>query len=102
MTTKRNTINVAGGEYPCYVTMGAMMRFKDCTGREVTTIKDSVSDLCTYMFCCVQSACARENVEFKLNLTEFADSLDPQDVAAWSARIGGNEEPEDKEEKKSI
>ena len=98
----RNTITVSGKGYPCYVTMGAMMRFKDYTGREVTTIKDSVSDLCTYMFCCVQSACARENVELKLSLTEFADRLDPQDVAAWSTRIGGNEEPEGAEEKKSI
>lgn len=46
-------VTVAGKEYPCRQTMGAMLRFKRETGREVTDMTDGVSDLCTYLYCCV-------------------------------------------------
>ena len=44
---------MAGKEYPCRQTMGAMLRFKRETGREVTDMTYGVSDLCTYLYCCV-------------------------------------------------
>ncbi len=41
---------------------GAMMRFKEQTGKEVTELDgSSFSDLCTYLWCCVVSACSRES-----------------------------------------
>ena len=66
---------MAGKEYPCRQTMGAMLRFKRETGREVTDMTDGVSDLCTYLYCCVVSACMADGVEFGMGLTEFADNL---------------------------
>lgn len=55
-------VTVAGKEYPCRQTMGAMLRFKRETGREVTDMTDGVSDLCTYLYCCVVSACMADGV----------------------------------------
>ena len=46
-------ITVNGKAYPCRQTMGAMLRFKRESGKEVTEIKGEVSDLCTYLWCCV-------------------------------------------------
>ena len=86
--------------------MGAMLRFKQETGREITTIDaGSISDLCTYMWCCVASASKREGKQFDMSLMDFADSISPEDMAAWNEAINGNQTQEDDEntgEKKSL
>lgn len=96
-------VTVAGKEYPCRQTMGAMLRFKRETGREVTDMTDGVSDLCTYLYCCVVSACRADGVEFGMGLTEFADNLSPADLQAWSTALadadGGAGEDADSEKK---
>lgn len=78
-------INIDGKAYPCRQTMGAMLRFKQETGREVTDIEPgSLSDLCTFLWCCIVSACKSDGVEFGLSLMEFADSIGPDEMQAWS------------------
>lgn len=68
--------------------MGAMLRFKQETGREITDINpSSLSDLCTYLWCCVASASRREGKQFNLSLMEFADALDPEALNEWGASI---------------
>ena len=53
-----NKIRIGGKEYPCQMTMGALLRFKKETGREVTEVKgDSISDMITLLWCCVASVC---------------------------------------------
>lgn len=85
------TVTIGGREYPCRPTMGAMLRFKRETGREVTEMDAaSMSDLCVYLWCCVASASAREGVEFSLPLMEFADALDPEDLSEWTASMEGD------------
>ena len=101
------TITVDGKEYPCRPTMGAMLRFKQETGREVTQIEPGdLSGLVTYLWCCARSACKREGVDFPLSLMDFADAIDPQDVALWAASLqeedagdgtGGGQEAKKKE-----
>lgn len=82
---KRNfPIVVDGKEYPCRPTMGAMLRFKQETGRDVSEMTGSVSDLATYMWCCVVSACKREGVEFNMSLMDFADAITEADMNAWA------------------
>lgn len=82
-------IEVNGVRYPAYVTMGAMLRFAELAGKEVTAIEaDSLTDLCKYLWCCVKSACAREHREFDLDLQTLCDSITPDVVGAWSAAIG--------------
>ena len=43
-------VTINGKVYPCRPTMGAMLRFKKETGKEVTEItSNSFSDLCAYL-----------------------------------------------------
>lgn len=84
--------------------MGAMLRFKRETGREVTEI-DGVTDLCTYLWCCVYSAAKADGLTFGLSLMDFADAIDLADIVAWSEHInaGAAEEADDQDgEKKSL
>lgn len=80
-------VNINGKAYPCRPSMGAMLRFKNETGREVTDIDNGFSDLCTYLWCCVVSACSKDNINFDMSLMDFADSIDPEDMNAWSQAI---------------
>lgn len=80
-------VNINGKAYPCRPTMGAMLRFKNETGREVTDTDNGFSDLCTYLWCCVVSACSKDNINFDMSLMDFADSIDPEDMTAWSQAI---------------
>lgn len=61
---KKIEIKIDGKEYPCRQTMGAMLRFKQETGKEVKEIGGNLSDICAYLFCCVASACKKDNVPF--------------------------------------
>ena len=71
---KKLTITVDGKEYPCRPTMGAMLRFKQETGREVTQIEPGdLSGLVTYLWCCIRSSCKREGTDFPLSLMDFAE-----------------------------
>ena len=85
---KRIEIIINGTAYPCSPTMGAMLRFKQETGREITEIDPkSFTDLCTYLWCCVVSASKRENISFDLSLMEFADSITPDSMNEWSQAV---------------
>lgn len=75
-------INLNGKSYPFRVTMGAMVRFKRVTGRDVSTIGErDVSDLCLFVWCCIQSACSADGVEFGYSFEEFADRLDAESLS---------------------
>lgn len=81
-------IKINGEAYPCRPTMGAMLRFKEQTGKEITDLDtNSFTELCTYLWCCIKSACAREQKQFDLSLLDFADSIDPDDMNAWAASM---------------
>lgn len=85
---KRIEITINGTAYPCSPTMGAMLRFKQETGREISEIDPaSFTDLCTFLWCCVASAAKREGKQFDLSLMDFADSLTPEDMTEWNTAI---------------
>lgn len=90
-------ININGKAYPCRPTMGAMLRFKNETGREVTDSDGGFSDLCTYLWCCVVSACNKDNMNFDMSLMDFADSINSEDMTAWSQAIQSESEAEESE-----
>lgn len=102
---KRIEITINGEAYPCSPTMGAMLRFKQETDKEITEIDPtSFTELCTYLWCCVVSGAKREGKAFDLSLMEFADSLTPEDMTAWNTEVtaivaGG---ADNEEEKKSL
>ena len=79
-----NTIRIAGKDYPCRMTMGAILRFKQQMGYEVTAVKEeSFADNLTLLWCCVASACAREKKPFDLSPMEMADAITLEDFGAW-------------------
>ena len=83
-------ITINGVDYPCRPTMGALLRFKKETGKEITEItENSVSDLITYLYCCVASASAVDKKDFDMNLIEFADALNSDDLDKWSKAMQG-------------
>ena len=101
---KRIEITINGEAYPCSPTMGAMLRFKQETGKEITEIDPtSFTELCTYLWCCVVSGAKREGKAFDLSLMDFADSLTPEDMKEWNEAITAEAEPGDGAgEKKSL
>lgn len=77
-------IEINGVSYPCVQTMGAMLRFKELTGREATEIDPrSLSDLCRFLWCCIVSACRRQGREFPMSLMDFADAVGSEELARW-------------------
>lgn len=97
------SVYINGKEYPCRPTMGAMLRFKKETGKEVTEMQNgSFSDVCAYLYCCVASACAADKVPFKMSLMDFADNLSPEAMNEWANAVQAEAGmPEVNEEKKS-
>ena len=82
------TVEVGGRELPCRVTCGAMLRFKHATGKEVSELDGGLSELVTWLWCCVASACKADDVEFGMTLEEFADRVDPEVFSAWADAAG--------------
>lgn len=88
MTNKANTIQTAAGAFPCYATLGAMLRFKRHTGKEISDVRlDDLENLFTFLYCCVQSACAREGKPFDLDELTFADSITPDEMQRWAQSL---------------
>ena len=88
MSMAKIEVTINGKEYPCRGTMGAMLRFKKETGKEITELTNTnFTDLCTYLYCCVASACAADKVPFEMSLMEFADALNPEELTAWAAQM---------------
>lgn len=86
-------ITINGKHFPCRPTMGAMLRFKKETGREITEIEQgSFTDICTYLWCCIVSACKHDGIAFDLSLMDFADSISPDDMQDWSNAVMGEAE----------
>ncbi len=82
----KTTICLCGRELPFRVTMGAMLRFHRLTGVEAMKMdSNSTEQLLAWIYCCVQSACKAEGVEFTTDFETFCDQLTPQDVEQWNA-----------------
>ena len=71
--------------------MGAMLRFKRLTGKDVSALNDGdIEDLLTLLYCCVVSAFKADGKDFSMDLESFADALDASEMNAFYASI--NEE----------
>ena len=96
-------IIVNGKHYPCGATMGAMLRFKQQTGHELNKMTPgSLSEMCTYLWCCVKSSCVREGIDFDMDLLTFADNITPEDMMQWHSAISEGQGGEDDGEKKTL
>lgn len=91
-------IEINGKQYPCRVTMGAMLRFKRETGKDVSEIgQNDISGLVTFLWCCIVSACAVAGEPFLMTLLEFADQLEAEALTDFYASMR-QEEAEKKTE----
>lgn len=91
-------IEINGNQYPCRVTMGAMLRFKRETGKDVTQMNTSdVAELVTLLWCCIVSASKADGVEFGMELLDFADRIDQDTTTSFYASM--EKEPADTEKK---
>lgn len=97
-------IVIDGEAYPCYVTAGAMLRFKRESGREVTEMQGTFEDMLLYLYCCVKSASRRERKDFSYAFEDFADAVMVEDINRWNAALQAEAEAaeDDSEEKKSL
>ena len=98
------TIEIEGKKYPCRQTMGAMLRFKQETGKDVSEIGNGFSDLCAYLYCCVASASKHDGIAFEYSLMDFADSLTPQDLEMWTdaiSEMNGGDDADGEDAKKN-
>ena len=94
-------VNINGRAFPCRMTMGAMLRFRRLTGKEVSEmVGGSVSELATLLYCCTASACSADGVEFGMSLDEFCDLIGPEDMERMSAGIRADESGDDGSNKK--
>lgn len=58
------------------ITMGAMLRFKRQTGKDVSDMGTDVSLMIIFLFCSVASACNADGIDFTLDIDRFADGLE--------------------------
>lgn len=81
-------IQIKGVEYPCRVTMGAMLRYKRESGEDISKLKDdNMEGLVLFLWCCIKSACNADGVDFPYSIDGFADSLSPQELNQFCAGI---------------
>lgn len=81
-------IDIEGKEYGCALTMGAALRFKELTGKELGEIKpENTTEIVSLLFCSVQSWARRHGEPFDFELYDFADRLDLTQVQQWFITI---------------
>lgn len=81
------TIKASDGKtYPCRVTLGAMRRFKQETGRDPDSI-NGVADMSVFIWCCCMSACNADGVEFGVSLDDFCDLVDVSTLSEFTEAI---------------
>ena len=87
-------IQVGERTYPFRMTLGAMLRFKRATGKEVTELDEtSVEEVANLLYACLASACSADKVAFDYSFEDFCDLLSAEDMDAMRDLLVG-EEPE--------
>ena len=82
-----------GRELPCRMTMGAMVRFKRETGRDVSGIKEGdTADWIILLWCCIKSACNADGVTFEEDFELFADRMDPDVIQEFVSGLAAQAE----------
>lgn len=83
----KHSISINNTEYPCRLTMGAMLEFRRRTGQEVTEMQGTdIALVIMLIFCCLVSSCRADGVElpFKDEM-DMADHMSPEDLSGWQS-----------------
>lgn len=96
---KKIMIEVGGKAYPCHLTMGAMLLFKQNTGKDFGQQTElGLEDMLTLMWCCLVSTCRGDHVDFGYSFEEFCDLVTPENVNRWNLAIAEANEQQKKTE----
>lgn len=77
-------IRINEKEYPLYVTMGALLRYKRETGHDVSELKDGdLEAMMMLMWCCVACASQAHGIDFPLDFETFCNSNTLEEVKRW-------------------
>ena len=72
MMRNKIEIQIDGVSYPCTPSLGAMLRFKQETGKEANQLdNNSVTEMATFLWTCVIAGCAREKVKLPMTLLSY-------------------------------
>ena len=84
---RKGNITIKGQEYPCRLTMGALMELKNRTGIDLVKGSDREMDfslMAVLLFCCLLSSCRADGVEIPVkDEMDLADHLQPEDFVNW-------------------
>lgn len=79
-------ITLKGKKYSCRITLRAMLKFKQVTGRDWGQLEgNGVSDMIVFLWCCVWATSMTDGVDFPHDLDEFAGNLDGGVFGEWTA-----------------
>ena len=88
----KKAINIQVGDhsYPFRMTLGAMLRFKRATGKDLA--KDALDDgnieeVAQLLYACLASASAADKVSFDMSFEDFCDQLSAEDMEAMQALL---------------
>lgn len=71
-------LKISGKDYPCRVTMGALLRFQRETGKDVSKMDSgNMAETVMLLWCCIVSACHADGVPFEMSMEDLADRLEP-------------------------
>lgn len=79
-----NTLKIDGVDYPCRSSLGAMLYFKDETGKEATELNISApSEVVVFLWACVKADSERLGKEFDMSVQQFANRVSMDELQAW-------------------
>lgn len=83
----KTAINIQVGDrtYPFRMTLGAMLRFKRATGKDLARDEldtGNIEDVAQLLYACLASASVADKVPFSLTFDEFCDNLSADDMFA--------------------
>lgn len=100
---RKGMITIKGQEYPCRLTMGAMMELKNRTGVDLVKGSEREMDfslMAVLLFCCLLSSCRADGVEIPVkDEMALADHLLPEDFVKWQQLNLDTVPPEDSKKK---
>lgn len=97
----KKAINIQVGErtYPFRMTLGAMLRFKRATGKDLAKEAlddENLEEVAELLYACIASASAADKVPFDMSFEDFCDCLSAEDMDAMQALLvepDGAEDP---------
>ncbi|MDE6072781.1 MAG: hypothetical protein K2G53_09575 [Muribaculaceae bacterium] len=97
---KKHRIKLTTGEeFPVEINLGAMLLFKQETGKEATDADmGSLSDLTMLLWCGTSSASEVAGVKFDYTPQQFANRLTPESLMDWTRELAKDPQPETPEE----